>query len=1038
MSDNLPTSGGDLFIVDNSDKDWKVCQYLREWAEIARSFDIATGYFEIGSLLALDGQWQKLDHIRILMGDEVTRRTRDTLVNGLNSVIAKLDDSIENEKEKNDFLNGVPAIVEALRQKRIECRVYNKAKFHAKAYITHGKLAVVGSTALVGSSNFTLPGLKDNVELNIQIRREVDLLQQWYEQHWLEAEEVTDEIFRVVERHTRDYPPFDVYAKALQELFRVQELTAGEWEKTQSKMYPVLDQYQKEGYQSLLRIADQYSGAFLCDGVGLGKTFVGLMLIERLVMFERRNVVLLVPKAGRKPVWERAIQRYLPHISKGDFSRLAIYNHTDLGRKGDVGARIRELRETADAIIIDEAHHFRNPGTKGEGEKDPSRYWKLHDVAENKKLFMLTATPVNNRLIDLQHLIELFSRHQTDYFRGAPLGIHSLAGHFRKMENDLDALLKSQGQGSADVETDEVEAEQVLVNDSLFKALVVQLSRAYVKASQQQIGENEVLFPDREPPRVAGYSLKKTYGRLLEMVEAAFAKDKPLFTLAIYYPLAYYKGPDTSIDPLQEGRQKQVVALIRIQFLKRLESSAKAFESSCEMLLLKLLAWSKKHSQSDSEKKRLARWLDQNAELVGFVQQHQLALDEDDEEENSDLITDEMLEAVEELNREEHDISEMLSETFLDLDQIAKFLDELKKFEAKHDDKLKTLIKLLKSDKALADQKVLLFSEYMTTARYLKTQLTAAGIDGVDQTDSGDKRDRATVICQFSPYYNESSSGELASKNLKETRVLISTDVLSEGLNLQDAGRLINYDIHWNPVRLMQRIGRVDRRTNPQIENRIAADHPELAKSRGTVIYWNFLPPNELENILKLYGKVSHKTLKISKTFGIEGKKLLRPDDDYDALRDFTHQYEGATSPLEAMRLAYNELVLQNPGMEQRLNLLPGRVFSGKAQPAPESQAVFFCYGLPGQTPDGEWTPIAGKPAWYLFDLVTEVISEELRPIFETIRCEPATDRQCRIAKPTLAEIRQKVERHIKNTYLKSVQAPVGVRPLLIAWMELS
>ena len=82
-------------------------------------------------------------------------------------------------------------------------------------------------------------------------------------------------------------------------------------------MYPVLDQYQKEGYQSLLRIADQYNGGFLCDGVGLGKTFVGLMLIERLVMFERRNVVLLVPKAGRKPVWERAIARYLPHISKG-------------------------------------------------------------------------------------------------------------------------------------------------------------------------------------------------------------------------------------------------------------------------------------------------------------------------------------------------------------------------------------------------------------------------------------------------------------------------------------------------------------------------------------------------------------------------------------------------------------------------------------------------------------------------------------------------------------------------------------------------
>ena len=142
------SKGSDIFIVDNSDKDWQVCQYLREWAEIANSFDIATGFFEIGSLLALDGQWQKLDHIRILMGDEVTRRTRDTLVNGLNVVKEKLDESIEYEKERNDFLVGVPAIVDALQQKRIECRVYNKAKFHAKAYITHGRLAVVGSNAL--------------------------------------------------------------------------------------------------------------------------------------------------------------------------------------------------------------------------------------------------------------------------------------------------------------------------------------------------------------------------------------------------------------------------------------------------------------------------------------------------------------------------------------------------------------------------------------------------------------------------------------------------------------------------------------------------------------------------------------------------------------------------------------------------------------------------------------------------------------------------------------------------------------------------
>lgn len=171
--------GGDLFVVDNSDSDRKVLQYLREWTEIARSFDIAAGYFEIGSLLALDGAWQTLDKLRILLGNEVSERTRDALLQGMEDVRNRLDQSIEREKESNDFLSGVPAVVDALRGQQIEYRVYTRDKFHAKAFITHAKHAVVGSTALIGSSNFTVPGLTQNVELSIQIRREVEELQEW-------------------------------------------------------------------------------------------------------------------------------------------------------------------------------------------------------------------------------------------------------------------------------------------------------------------------------------------------------------------------------------------------------------------------------------------------------------------------------------------------------------------------------------------------------------------------------------------------------------------------------------------------------------------------------------------------------------------------------------------------------------------------------------------------------------------------------------------------------------------------------------------
>lgn len=1032
-------TGNDLFIVDNSDEDWKVLNYLAEWSEISHKFDIATGYFEIGALLALDGKWQKLDHIRILMGDEVTKRTHRALAEGLSRVGQLLDDSIEREKQRNDFLTGVDQIVQAIASGKIQCRVYAKKKFHAKAYITHSKLAVVGSSALVGSSNFTYPGLTGNVELNVQLRREVEELQQWFEAHWDEAEDASAEVLKVMERQTRNYLPFEVYAKSLQAYFNNYEETAGDWERHQSRMYPVLDQYQRDGYGSLLKIGNKYGGAFLCDGVGLGKTFVGLMLIERLVKFERKKVLLIVPKSGREPVWESSLRTYLPELF-GVFSNLVLINHTDLQRGGDWHEKIQRLKEQADVVVIDEAHHFRNPSTK----KETSRYWQMQDLAKDKTVFMLTATPINNRLIDLQHLIEHFTQREPSHFKDT-LGIHSLPGHFRKLEKELG---KRMGSELLQGELAGVETGDILSQDSLFRELVVQRSRAYVRQSQITAGAKAALFPTREAPKVADYSVKKTYGKLLSMVEKAFNKKQPLFTLPMYYPLAYSKVPVE--DGFEDNRQKQVVGLIRILFLKRFESSASAFESSCQQLLRKVMAFIQVNSTTKHEQAALERWRIHQEELLGDVQrrQHQLFEEggEDEVEQDEDVIPEEMLAAVELLDREKFDVSQMLSESLQDLNQLAEFLNELRQFKPSHDDKLRALIQLLKLDPVLKKHKVMIFSEFSATARYLAKELEKAGIKGVDQIDSGTKRSRSDVIRQFAPYYNNMTSQTLADKGHAETRILIATDVLSEGLNLQDATRLINYDLHWNPVRLMQRIGRVDRRMNPDIEKKLVKDHPEVKPIRGTVEYWNFLPPGELDELLNLYKKVSNKTLLISKTLGIEGKKLLRPEDDFAALRDFDHQFEGEPTALETMHLEYQRLLASHPDLPERLQALPGRVFSGKQHIQPGTQAVFFCFALPGkdntvtdpQLEADAWTLSAGRTVWLLLDLKSGKVIEDAAAIDTVIHCEPETPRHCQIVQSTLSEARAKVEKHLKNAYFKHVQAPVGVTSTLLAWMELN
>ena len=1047
MPTKVSKTGSELFIVDNSDQDWKVLRYLHDWCQLSSSMDIATGYFEIGALLALNDEWQKVDTIRILMGDEVSKRTKNAFVEALGAMKRKLDESVEKEKEKNDFLTGVPAIVEAIRSGKIQCRVYRKDKFHAKAYITHARMEVVGSSALVGSSNLTFPGLTENIELNVQITgRQVTVLQEWYDEHWNAAEDVTPDILKVFERHTQPYTPFEVYVRSLMEYFRAHEMTASEWENHDSKIYPILATYQKEAYHSMLKMSGKYNGAFLCDGVGLGKTYVGLMLIERLIILDRRNVALFVPKSARKPVWEKALKKRLPHLF-GKYSKLEIFNHSDLLRKGNWKHDLETVRERADVILIDEAHHFRNTGLKGEeGEERISRYWQMFDLCAGKQVFMLTATPINNGFYDLLHMMELFTQKTTDYFKDAPLGIHSIRGYFRQMENALEKLMESRSRkyGSG-VETNLIEADAVLRQDALFRATVVQRSRAYVRLSLQQNEDGQVLFPRPREPKVVPYSVKQTYGKILAMVEEAFSRDKPLFSLAIYYPLAYYKDDSKKIDPMDEGRQKQVVALIRTSFLKRFESSVEAFRMSCWALLRKLLAWMEVHVETAAEKKLLERWRRQNDELIHYVHQHEHELFSFGEEDaDEDIVPPEMLEAVDKLPREDYKVDEIINETLLDLEQITKFLGKLEDFKPSQDKKLRELVKLLNNDRVLQKHKVMIFTEYMDTARYLKRQLIEEGIDGVAEIDSAVKDDRGEIIERFSPYYNESSSGELAKKKQPEIRVLITTDVLSEGLNLQDATRLINYDLHWNPVRLMQRIGRVDRRMDPQIEARIIADHPEEAELRGETAYWNFLPPEELEDLLGLYKRVSGKTLRISKTFGIEGKKLLKPDDDYEDLRNFSEAYEGKLSTTEQMHLELQKLLKDDPGLADRLNGLPMRVFSGKAHPKENSRAVFFCYGLPGRNAAAEddektaWSMETGLVQWYLYDLDAEKIIEDASEIVEFVRCTPEEPRRCTMEQRTLSEIRADVDKHIKNTYLKKVQAPIGVSQKLIAWMEMN
>lgn len=1025
-----------LYVVDNSTPESTVKQYLKDWCKVSKQMDIATGYLEIGGFLDLDSDWQKLDKIRIILGNEMTHRTRSVIDEVVQKMLKKLKESVDEEKEHNEFLIGIPAIVQAMKERKIECRVYDKDKFHAKAYITYFRdeyknqfitpMNIPDGYALVGSSNFTHAGLTRNIELNVQLDNEVAELQQWFNEKWDEGTDITEAILKTIENQSKEFSPYDVYLRSMYEYFKGHEETVSEWENHESKIYPGLSQYQKDGYNSMIEIAERYSGAFCCDGVGLGKTFIGMMLIERFVKKERKNTVLIVPASARISVWETTIKKYIPEILGGFYGHFMIINHTDLLLEKNQ-EQMDEIAQQAEIVIIDEAHHFRN--------RSSNRYRKLFDMmaqGSHKQMFMLTATPINNSFLDLQHLIELFTHRQDDYF-GQTLGIHSLTGHFKRMEANLSAMAGTGVSDSIDISDD------IFRSDKLVNELVVQRSRAYVKKSLSAAEGDKVLFSIRQAPSVANYSIKKSYGKLIDdFTKSFYRKDIEtgrainILALPVYSPYEeeYYIGDRSKIDDMVSGRQAQVVNLIRQLLLKRFESSIAAFGETCIRIYIRLRKFMSDYKGYGNVRK-IDRLFAKHTEIWDYINHYLETEVQSSVEDVEDDLPEYVWESMEEFDVNDFDIRAMLDDTELDLEVLGEFIEDIMGFTPENDDKIRELKRILTEDKRVAGKKVIIFSEYRATAVYIYHELQKAGFTHLYELDGQSGGNRHEMVQRFAPYYNDLSSSEVNN----EIQILIATDVLAEGLNLQDAQCLINYELHWNPVRLMQRIGRVDRRRSADIENKLLSDHPELKADRANAYYWNFLPPGELEELLSLYQTVSKKTLRISKTFGIEGKKLLTPEDDFEALKEFNSQYEGTTSAEEEIALAYQELLTQNPGYEDLVLSLPKKMYSGKL--ASTRKGFFFCYELPARRADGSWTSGDGVYRWYLLDPENDIITDHIYEIWKAVRCEKDETRYLDVTQDQFAELKKKIESYIKKNYMRAIQAPLGIKPRLVTWMQL-
>ncbi len=1022
-------------IITNLPKKPQFLSTLKDNLGYSKHVNVITSRFEISSLLLTGGLWQVPERIRIIAGTPTSSRidNRDALT----KLLEINNTSIESYKNQNGDLKQLVALRQALIENWLELRLYTKDALHGAAY--HFGLSSNQPKSLIGSADLTTGGLMHPMQLASEISSDLsEELKNLSNALYENSVSVNESFIKLIDRHIKPYLPYDVYIKSLFEYFRGREVSTGVWEEQDSQVYPILSDYQKDGYRQLLHIASKYGGALLCDGVGLGKTFIALMLIERLVQ-QRKRIAIVVPKSTREAVWEVLVRQYIPTANSLFGNQVVIYNHTDLLRRAsgdrDFPAEFEQIRAQCDAIIIDEAHHFRNLTSK--------RNEKLYEITDNKLVFLLTATPINNSLFDLQHLMDFFIRKRDNRFEN--LGINSVRGYLIQKERAINTLMNPD---SADAlllqDYDMINAERILRDDTLFREVVVQRSRSYVR-EREKSSIVTIQFPDRQAPRVAKYSLKATYGRLLDELKRVFLRDDPLLKFPIYFPLAYrYKPSDKPEDIMAENQQKQLVGLVRTTMLKRFESSWVAFQYTCEDILLKYIA-----IYRDLDMDKYNKWQESNSLWLLHIERHMAERyehkfsQEDTEEE--DFLANLLSEPDFHLDKRIFRIKDLLADMEQDMNLLISFLDHLRDISEEQDTKAQRLKELISTDELLCQHKVVIFTEYRDTARYIYQVLKKAGTRNLFEIDSSTKVDRLEVIRRFAPYYNYLDEQTHQTALAYPIRVLITTDILAEGLNLQEAFLLINYDLHWNPVRLMQRIGRVDRRMNPQAEQKILASRPEEQDLRGKMWFWNFLPPSELEDILSLYNRVSHKVLRISETTGLEGQQLLTPDDHFKTLKDFNAAYEGQPSTEERLRLLLNAALEQNPDLEKILDQMPFSLSSVRETPT-QTTGIFACYRLPA-IQSGVGTEL-GELKWYFLPDGSETILSSIEQIDKLIASKPDTPRAYSRDSNYLRARLSVIERFVQTSELKSRRS-VTMAQLkdadqdntglhLIAWMDIN
>ncbi|MBD3373007.1 MAG: hypothetical protein GF403_09885 [Candidatus Coatesbacteria bacterium] len=884
------------YIIDNSEGN-RLADKLSEMLKDADEARFAVGYLYLSGLEALRDKLGKLKRLQLVIGatdkaagsilDEALAGTQlkltpDQIRERQGAIMESLAYQAGTAEPEAELTNTLSVLKRMHEEGRLEVRAYTKGRLHAKAYlITEGKHQL----AVVGSSNLTASGFRSNRELNVTEKNDNNIadLHGWFDRLWADSEDFAAELLEVIDESPAFLEavyPYELYLRMLWELVgeRFDETTERKVRRLEGGIFDELADFQRTALLQSIINCREYGGTLIADVVGLGKTYIGLGLMKYFWDHQHQFSVVLCP-ASLKTMWQELM---LKHDIPGRAVSLKKLSRETLPEE------LASQALAADVVLIDESHNFRNTGTKRYNLLTEQFLADPNDPngrRKKRKLILLTATPYNRHLPDIYHQLKLFLPESNP--PGGPQGkLRHLANFFPKPieppSDDATPEEKERYKKEREKYDRKVEQTKQLLGHLMIRRQRSHITRFYPGAT---IKGRPVTFPERRLNTIRfNLGTSPEHEELYREIVGLIPRDGDTGLTFGRYFLPRYLKTEFEDDKRYRGITKigpNLLGLMRVLLFKRLESSVFALQETIKRQI--------------SAHEFFLQGLDEGYALIGealskLIYEGGVDTPEELIEQYPDLAKDYPIEGFE--------LDELKADVESDLAIYRRLKVRAAALDDRRDPKLLELRGLIQ--KALdSDTKLLVFSEYADTIDGLYAHFKGLFPNADLGRITSNTGRVADVIVRFSPESNNKTIEEISNP----IQILFASDVLSEGLNLQDCNAVINFDLHWNPVRLVQRIGRIDR----------------IGTRHETIYAKNFLPVLGEEAGFRLEDILKRRVEEMRRVLGMTAK-VLSESDQLDEEAVYTIYSDDADlSGLESDALGLNLPSLEAEGILRKL-----------------------------------------------------------------------------------------------------------------------